>query len=120
MNGQRKSDGPIVPMKSPNKAGQPAAEGAEGKGSAKGNLRQQNAPWTQSQNGAPSALERIRQAARRDRKKRFTTLLHHIYDLEALERASLGLERQAAPEKLHRAAADDPQATASEAERGQG
>ena len=62
MNGQRKSDGPIVPMKSPNNAGQPAAEGAEGKGSAKGNLRQQNAPWTQSQNGAPSALERIRQA----------------------------------------------------------
>ncbi len=97
MNGQRKSDGPIVPMKSPNKAGQPAAEGAEGKGSAKGNLRQQNAPWTQSQNGAPSALERIRQAARRDRKKRFTTLLHHIYNLEALERAYLGLKRQAAP-----------------------
>lgn len=97
MNGQRKSDGPIVPMKSPNKAGQPVAEGAEGKGPAKGNLRQQNAPWTQSQQGAPSALERIRQAAKKDRKKRFTTLLHHIYSLETLERAYLGLKRQAAP-----------------------
>ena len=44
MNGPRKSDSPIVPVKSPNKAGQPAAEEAEGRGLAKGNLPQQNAP----------------------------------------------------------------------------
>ena len=64
MNGPRKSDSPIVPVKSPNKAGQPAAEEAEGRGLAKGNLPQQNAPRTQCRQGAPSALERVRLAAK--------------------------------------------------------
>ena len=68
MNDHGKSDRPAVPAKSPNNAGQPAAEGMEGRGLAKGNLRQQNAPRTPSRDGAPSALERVRQAARRDRK----------------------------------------------------
>jgi len=97
MNGHRKSDRPTVPMKSPNKAGQPAAEEMEGRGLAKGNLGQQNAPRTPSRQGAPSALERVRQAARRDRKMRFTALLHHVYDLEMLRWAYLGLKREAAP-----------------------
>src|ERR1019366_9598032 len=82
MNGHGKSDRPVVPMKSPNNAGQPVAEEMEGRGLAKGNLQQQNAPRTLSRQGAPSALERVRQAASRDRKMRFTTLLHHIYDLQ--------------------------------------
>ena len=83
-------------MKSPNNAGQPGAEGTEGRGLAKGNLQQQNAPRTLSRQGAPSALERVRQAASRDRKKRFTALLHHIYDLKTLRAAYLGLKRDAA------------------------
>ena len=45
-NGLGKSDSPVVPAKSPNKAGQPVAEGMEGRGLAKGNLRQQNASRT--------------------------------------------------------------------------
>ena len=61
----------------------PTAEGMEGKGLAKGNPRQQNAPRTPSREGALSALERVRQAARRDKEMRFTALLHHVYDLEA-------------------------------------
>ncbi len=97
MNGHGKSDRPAVPVKSPNNAGQPAAEEMEGKGLAKGNLRQQNAPRTPSREGAPSALERVRQAARRDRKTQFTALLHHIYDLEALRAAYFSLKRDAAP-----------------------
>jgi len=36
-NGSGKSDRPVVPEKSPNKAGPPAAEGMEGRGLAKGN-----------------------------------------------------------------------------------
>jgi group II intron reverse transcriptase/maturase len=84
-------------MKSPNNAGQPVAEEMEGRGLAKGILRQQNASRTQCRKGAPSALERVRQAARRDRKMRFTALLHHIYDLEMLRMAYLGLKRDAAP-----------------------
>src|SRR5687767_14816886 len=89
MNDQGKSDRPAVPMKSSNNAGQPVAEGMEGSGLAKGNLRQQNAPRTPSRNGAPSALARVRQAAKRDRKQRFTALLHHVYDLNRLRAAYL-------------------------------
>src|SRR5262245_25064636 len=100
MNGHRKSDRPKVPVKSPNKAGQPVAEEMEGRGLAEGNPRQQNAPRTPSRPSAPSApseLERVRQAANRDRKMRFTALLHHIYDPEALRAAYLSLKRDAAP-----------------------
>ncbi len=97
MNDQGKSDRPAVPMKSSNNAGQPTAEGMEGSGLAKGNPRQQNAPRTPSRNGAPSALERVRQAARQDRKLRFTALLHHVYDLNRLRAAYFALKREAAP-----------------------
>ena len=62
-NGPGKSDRPTVPEKSPNNAGQPAAEGMEGRGLAKGNLPQQNASRTPSREDALSALERVRQAA---------------------------------------------------------
>jgi RNA-directed DNA polymerase len=97
MNDQGKSDRPVVPMKSPNNLGQPGAEEAEGSGLAKGNLRQQNAPRTPSREGAPSALERVRQAAKRDRKTRFTALLHHVYNPDTLREAYLGLKKEAAP-----------------------
>jgi len=65
MNEPRKSDSPIIPMNSPNKAGQPAAEAVEGRGLAKGNLPQQNAPRTQCRPGALRARERVRLAATR-------------------------------------------------------
>jgi RNA-directed DNA polymerase len=96
MNGHGKSDRLRVPLKSLNNAGQPEAEGTAGRGLAKGNLQQQNAPRRLSRQGAPSALERVRQAASRDRKMRFTVLLHHIYDRKPLHAASLGLKRDAA------------------------
>jgi RNA-directed DNA polymerase len=96
-NGPGKSDRPTVPGKSPNNAGQPAAEGMEGRGLAKGNLPQQNASRTPSREDALSALERVRQAAKKDKKLRFTALLHHIYDPERLREAYLGLKKEAAP-----------------------
>ena len=45
----------------------------------------------------PSALERIRQAARRDKHLRFTALLHHIYNRAMLREAYFSLKRDAAP-----------------------
>ena len=96
-NGPGKSDRPVVPEKSPNNAGHPDAEGMEGRGLAKGNLRQQNASRTPSRTDAPSALERVRQAAEKDKKLRFTALLHHIYNLETLRMAYLRLKKEAAP-----------------------
>jgi hypothetical protein len=50
----------------------------EGRCPAEGNPNQQNAPRTQRRISAPSALERIREAARKDRKVKFTALLHHV------------------------------------------
>jgi len=95
-NGPGKSDRPEVPEKSPNKAGQPAAEEMEGRGLAKGNLPQQNASRTPSREDALSALERIRQAAVKDKQLRFTALLHHIYNPETLRRAYFRLKKEAA------------------------
>ncbi len=97
MNGRGKSDSPTVPKKLSNKAEGPAAETVEGNGLAKGNPAECNAPRTQSRDGAPSALERIRQAARRDRKQRFTALLHHVYDVERLRKAYREIRPDAAP-----------------------
>jgi len=95
-HGRGKSDRSIVPRKPPNKAGGPVAEAVEGRGRAKGKPRQQNAPRTQSRIGASSALERIRRAARRDSKQRFTALLHHVYDVDRLRAAFYALKRNAA------------------------
>jgi RNA-directed DNA polymerase len=100
MNEQGKSDRPVVPEKSPNNAGQSIgrrAEGMEGRGLAKGNPPQQNATRTPSRINAPSALERVRQAARKDKTLRFTALLHHIYNLETLRMAYFSLKKEAAP-----------------------
>jgi RNA-directed DNA polymerase len=81
-------------------AGQPegdaGAEGVEGRGPAKGNAGQQNAHRTQRRGSAPSALARVREAARRDRKARFTSLFHHI-TVDALRGSFCALQRDAAP-----------------------
>ena len=69
----------------------------EGRGLAKGNLLEQNASRTQSWTDAPKALERVRQAAKKDKKLRFTALLHHIYNVETLSMAYFDLKKEAAP-----------------------
>lgn len=98
MNGPGQSDSPIVPANDPNNARGPAAKGREGRGLAKGNPNQQNQPiGLSAAPGWHSALERIRQAASRDRTMRFTALLHHIYNPEALREAYESLKHKAAP-----------------------
>ena len=47
--------------------------------------------------GLPKGLERVRQAAERDRNVRFTSLWHHVYNIEALGKAYYSLKRDAAP-----------------------
>lgn len=97
MNEPGKSDRPVVPKKSPNNARASAAEGMEGRGLAKGNPSQQNAPRTPSRTDALSALERVRQAAKKDKQSRFTALLHHVYSLKTLRMAYFSLKKEAAP-----------------------
>jgi group II intron reverse transcriptase/maturase len=53
-----------------------AAETVEGRGLTEGNTGQQNALRTLSRAGAPSALDRVRDRARKDRTTRFTSLCH--------------------------------------------
>ena len=97
MNGHRKSDSSIVPGKSSNKDRSRSAEAMEGRELTKGNTLEQNTPRTQGRSGVPSALERVREAARRNKGERFTALLHHVYDIERLRASYFGLKRNAAP-----------------------
>ena len=77
--------------------GIPRAEGMEVRGWAKGNASPQNTLRTRSRESVRSARERIRQVAETKKEIRFTALLHHVYDIEALREAYLSLKRDAAP-----------------------
>src|ERR1039458_6095236 len=97
MNDRGKSDSRVVPAKLANKTGQPVAELVEERRLAKGNTGQQNAPRTQGRDdGASSALERVRRGARKDKEARFTALLHHV-DLDRLWAAYAAISPKAAP-----------------------
>ncbi len=96
MNDREKSDGAVVPKKPPNKAERLAAEVVEGRAPAKGNTDEQNASRTQRRTDTPSALDRVHQAARGDRKQRFTALLHHVYRVEHLRTTYYAMKRGAA------------------------
>jgi len=96
MNGDGKSDRPVVPTKPPNKADKAAAEVVEERGLAKENSIEQVGPGTQSRQQLDEALDRVREAARKDRKQQFTALLHHVYDIDRLRAAYLEVNRDAA------------------------
>ena len=98
MNEPGKSDKPVVPKKPTNNGGRQLrpAESVEGRGLAKGNQVQQNGLRTPCRDGLNSALDRIRQAARRDKGLRFTALWHHVYDVERLRAAYWALKPSAA------------------------
>ncbi len=78
MDDHEKSDRPIVPAKLPNKPGLPGAEAVEGRGLPEGNTASESRPGRSAGLGVSSDLDRVRQAARKDRDARFTALLHHV------------------------------------------
>jgi group II intron reverse transcriptase/maturase len=96
-NDRRKSDRPVVVTKPSNKATEVAAERVERRGLAKGKTPRQNTDRTLDRIIVQSALGRIRQAAVKDKRQRFTGLMHHIYNLSMLREAYYGLKRDAAP-----------------------
>ena len=96
MYGGGESYSGIVPAKQLNKSGRPPAEVVEGRELTKENMDQQNLCRTQSRESGPSALDRVRGAARGDKKSRFTTLLHHV-TIDLLRESYYSLKRQAAP-----------------------
>jgi len=98
MHERGKSDRPIVPKKPSNKElGAPSsAEEVEGRGLAKGNSGEQNKDRALDREALQSALIRIRQAAKKDKKLKFTTLWHHVYDIRRLREAFLSMKKKAA------------------------
>jgi group II intron reverse transcriptase/maturase len=96
MNGYGQSDGPVVPANLPNKAAEAAAEVGEERGPAKGNTDGKTHPGRSAGPDVSSALGRVREVARRDRKARFTALLHHV-SLGRLRGAYWAIRPQAAP-----------------------
>lgn len=95
MNERGRSDSPVVPAKPPNNAGRPVAEAVEGRGLAEGNVASKTRPGHRAGQDASSALDRVRQAARQDKKARFTALLHHV-DVDRLRAAYRAINPKAA------------------------
>jgi len=107
MNERGKSDGPIVPQTPANNVGDgrldrchpssSPAEQVEGRGPAKGNSLRGPKDQTQSWDPLQVALERIRQAASRDKELQLTALWHHVYNVDRLGREYYALKPHAAP-----------------------
>ena len=93
MQGFGQSDGLVVPMKPANEA----SERAEGRGSTKGNSREQNKLRTQGRERLKIELERVHQVAKKESKTQFTALYHQIYSVDCLREAYRRLKKDAAP-----------------------
>lgn len=96
MNASGESDEQVVPAKRPNNEEQSSAEGVEGSCSTKGNTKEAHTHRTQGRERVSQGLGGVREAARRDKKQRFTALLHHV-TVDLLRDSYLSLKRQAAP-----------------------
>ena len=100
MHEREKSDPAIGAGKPTNKAEATfvakAAEPVEQRAGAEGNASEQNTHRTQGRERVSQALDRVRKAARLQRKEKFTALLHHI-NIDLLREAFYALKRDAAP-----------------------
>src|SRR5712672_4217777 len=86
----------IVLTKQPNKSGQPPAEVVEGRPLTKENTPEPNSYRTPSRESGRSGLERVREAAKKDGKVRFTALLHHV-TVDLLRDSYNSLKKKAGP-----------------------
>jgi len=96
MNGREKSDLSEVAKKSANNLGLSGTESTERREGTKGNTGKARTRRTLSRVSVFSGLERVRERARRQKKERFTALLHHV-SVDLLRAAFSSLKRDAAP-----------------------
>src|SRR5438067_2611589 len=96
MHDHEKSDRPVLPVKLPNKPGEPGAEVVEGRGLPEGNTASETRTGLSAGERVSSELDRVRQVARKDGDVRFTALLHHV-DLARLWAAYAAISPKAAP-----------------------
>jgi RNA-directed DNA polymerase len=95
MNGGGESYSGIIPAKQPNEGRGGPKEDVEGRPLTKENMEEPNSYRTPSRGSEPNGLDRVRQAAKKDKELRFTALLHHV-NLEQLRSSYHGLKRRAA------------------------
>ena len=95
MNGLKKSDEAVRPVRAANKGARASAESPEERASTKGNPDCQSTRRTQCRVSVPQAVARIRKAAERNPKERLTALFHHITP-DALGASYFALKKDAA------------------------
>jgi retron-type reverse transcriptase len=96
MHALEKSDCAVLPVKQPNKGGQPSAEAVEGRAQTKENIVQSHMHPTLSGKRMSQGLDGVRKAARERKQERFTALLHHL-SIELLRESFYALQRRASP-----------------------
>ena len=92
----QESDRCAVPVKQPNKEGQPLAEAAEGRRRPKENDVQSSTSPTQSGERVSQGLSGVRRVARARKQEQFTALLHHV-TVNLLRESFDALKKNAAP-----------------------
>jgi RNA-directed DNA polymerase len=95
MNGGGESHSGVIPTKQPNKSETSPTEAVEGRPLAKENTQEPNSYRTPSRESEPTGLARVREAAKKDKKIRFTALLHHV-NIDLLRDSYRGLKKKAA------------------------
>src|SRR5450755_1091150 len=90
--GEGESHNGIVPTKRRNEGRGGPKENVEGRPLTKENAEEPDPYRTPSRESGPNGLDRVRQAAKGDAKKRFTALLHHV-DIELLRSSYNNLKR---------------------------
>src|SRR5271169_3231608 len=96
MHKSEKSDSVVVAGKPTNKAAGAVAEPVQPRVETEGNAGQRSTRRAQDRESVSQELERVRQAARRRKKERFTSLYYHI-DSALLRTAFYAIKRDAAP-----------------------
>ena len=96
VNGGEESYSGVVPVKQPNKSEQSPAEVVEGRLLTKENTQEPDLCRTPSRENGPTGLARVREAAKKDSKQKFTALLHHV-SIDLLRDSYHSLKKQAAP-----------------------
>ena len=95
MHGGGESYSGVVPAKQPNGGRGGPQEAAEGRPLTKENMEEPNSYRTPSRASETSGLDRVRQAARKDKGVRFTALLHHV-NIDRLRSSYHSLKKRAA------------------------
>lgn len=95
MNGGGESYSGTVPTKQPNEGRGGPKEVVEERPLTEENKEEPNLCRTQSRESEPNGLDRVREAARRDKEVQFTALLHHV-SIDLLRSSYQSLKKRAA------------------------